>query len=78
MRSADCKPLTQVLHRTNLLGLGQTLFKRDCIRVIIHFFIFPQIALERGEHDFYAGAILADFRNPLGPDVLEGVGAINL
>lgn len=78
MHSVDCKALTQVLHRTNLLGLSQTLFKRDRIRIIIHFFVLPQIALERGEHDPHARAILADFGNPLGPDILEGVGAVDL
>lgn len=78
MRSVDCKALTQVLHRTNLLGLSQTLFKRDRIRIIIHFFVLPQIALERCEHDFHARAILADFGNPLRPHVLEGIGAVNL
>ena len=78
MRSIDCGPHTQVLHSANLLGLGQTLIERDRIRVIIHLLVFPQVALERGEHDSHAGAILVDFRNPLGPDVLEGVRAVDL
>lgn len=78
MRSVDCGPLTQVLHRANLLGLSQTLIKRDRIQVIIHLLIFPQIALERGEHDLHAGAILVDFGNPLGPDVFKGVRAVDL
>lgn len=78
MYCADCNSLTQVLHSTNLLGLSQTLFKRDRIRVIIHFLVFPQIALERGEYDPHAGAILVDFGNPLRPDVFEGVRAVDL
>lgn len=74
----DCESRTQVLHRANFLGLGQTLLKCDRIRVIIHLLIFPQITLERGEYDLHARAILADLGNPLGPDVFKGVRAVNL
>lgn len=78
VQSADHEPHTQVLHRANLLGLSQTLIERDRIRAIIHLLIFPQIALERGEHDLHTRAILIDFGNPLGPDVFKGVRAVNL
>jgi hypothetical protein len=37
-----------------------------------------QVALEGHEHDLDAGAVLLDFRFPLGLDVLEGLKGVDL
>lgn len=74
---------TEVSECLDLLGNGKTALVVDhgafgLVGLFFFICLFAQIALERDEDEFDAGAVLGNLGNPFGFDVLEGVGGVDL
>ena len=75
---------TQIPQRLDVLGRLQPLLVFDhrslgFVRILVLVVLgLAQVALEGHEDDLDAGAVLLDFRFPLGLDVLEGLKGVDL